>query len=139
VQSPPNIAAASQGPTYPSGHGTFGAEVAILLSMMVPEKRSELFARGWQYGEQRIEVRSPPTLRVTLVRFLPSSTRIADSICCHEGFGTSSASSADLSQISVERDFTRIVSDIVPVCNKPLQSSSQNQLQHRWIRDARHQ
>jgi acid phosphatase (class A) len=22
--------------------------------MMVPEKRSELFARGWQYGEQRI-------------------------------------------------------------------------------------
>src|ERR1700722_830532 len=54
VQSPANIAAASQGPTYPSGHGTFGAEVAILLSMMVPEKRSELFARGWQYGEQRI-------------------------------------------------------------------------------------
>jgi acid phosphatase (class A) len=54
VQSPANIAAASQGPTYPSGHGTFGAEVAILLAMMVPEKRSELFARGWQYGEQRI-------------------------------------------------------------------------------------
>jgi len=22
--------------------------------MMVPEKRTELFARGWQYGEQRI-------------------------------------------------------------------------------------
>jgi acid phosphatase (class A) len=44
VQSPPNIAAASQGPTYPSGHGTFGAEVALLLSMMVPEK----------HGEQRI-------------------------------------------------------------------------------------
>jgi acid phosphatase (class A) len=54
VQSPANIAAASQGPTYPSGHGTFGAEVAILLAMMVPEKRSELFARGCQYGEQRI-------------------------------------------------------------------------------------
>jgi acid phosphatase (class A) len=54
VQSPANIAAASQGPTYPSGHGTFGAEVALLLAMMVPEKRSELFARGWQYGEQRI-------------------------------------------------------------------------------------
>jgi acid phosphatase (class A) len=54
VQSPPNIAAASQGPTYPSGHGTFGAEVALLLSMMVPEKRSELFGRGWEYGEQRI-------------------------------------------------------------------------------------
>jgi acid phosphatase (class A) len=54
VQTPADIAAASQGPTYPSGHGTFGAEVALVLSMMVPEKRSELFARGWQYGEQRI-------------------------------------------------------------------------------------
>jgi acid phosphatase (class A) len=54
VQSPPDIAAASQGPTYPSGHSTFGAEVALLLGMMVPEKRSELYARGWQYGEQRI-------------------------------------------------------------------------------------
>jgi acid phosphatase (class A) len=54
VQSPPNIAEASKGPTYPSGHSTFAAEVALLLSMMVPEKRSELFVRSWQYGEQRI-------------------------------------------------------------------------------------
>lgn len=54
VQAPPAIAAASQGPTYPSGHSTFGAEVALLLGMMVPEKRTELYARGWQYGEQRI-------------------------------------------------------------------------------------
>ena len=54
VQSPADIAAASQSPTYPSGHGTLGAEVALVLSMMVPEKRTELFARGWQYGEQRI-------------------------------------------------------------------------------------
>src|SRR3979490_1160776 len=37
VQSPADIAAASQSPTYPSGHGTFGAEVALVLSMMVPE------------------------------------------------------------------------------------------------------
>ena len=54
VQTPADIAAASQSPTYPSGHSTFGAEVALLLSMMVPEKQSELFARGWQYGEQRV-------------------------------------------------------------------------------------
>jgi acid phosphatase (class A) len=54
VQTPANIAAASQGPTYPSGHSTFGAEVALLLGMMVPEKRAELYARGWQYGEQRV-------------------------------------------------------------------------------------
>jgi acid phosphatase (class A) len=54
VQTPADIAAASQSPTYPSGHSTFGAEVAILLGMMVPEKRTELYARGWQYGEQRV-------------------------------------------------------------------------------------
>ena len=54
VVSPANIAAASQGPTYPSGHSTLGAEVAFLLAMMVPEKKTELFARGWQYGEQRV-------------------------------------------------------------------------------------
>src|SRR5580704_10450210 len=54
VKTPASIAQASQGPTYPSGHGTFGAEAAILLAMMVPEKRTELFARGWQYGTQRI-------------------------------------------------------------------------------------
>lgn len=54
VQAPDNIAAASQGPSYPSGHGTFGAECAILLSLMAPERRDELFARGWAYGSQRM-------------------------------------------------------------------------------------
>lgn len=54
VQTPENIARAAQGPTYPSGHSTFGAEVALLLSMMVPEKTAELHARGWAYGEQRV-------------------------------------------------------------------------------------
>jgi len=54
VRTPENIARASQGPTYPSGHSTFGAEVALLLAMMVPEKAAELHARGWEYGEQRV-------------------------------------------------------------------------------------
>ena len=54
VQTPENIARASQGPTYPSGHSTFGAQVALILSMMVPEKSAELHARGWEYGEQRV-------------------------------------------------------------------------------------
>lgn len=40
--------------SYPSGHSTFGAMTAILLSDMVPEKRAELYARGWQFGESRI-------------------------------------------------------------------------------------
>jgi acid phosphatase (class A) len=49
----------AQGPvtyifSYPSGHATFGALMAILLADMVPEKRTELFARGWEYGENRV-------------------------------------------------------------------------------------
>jgi len=40
--------------SYPSGHSTFGAMTAILLANMIPEKRSELFARGWQFGESRV-------------------------------------------------------------------------------------
>jgi acid phosphatase (class A) len=40
--------------SYPSGHSTFGVMTAILLANMVPEKRGELFARGWDYGQSRI-------------------------------------------------------------------------------------
>jgi acid phosphatase (class A) len=54
IVTPPEIAAAAQTPAYPSGHATFGAEAALLLSRMVPEKEPELFARGWEYGKQRI-------------------------------------------------------------------------------------
>src|SRR6266550_935287 len=40
--------------SYPSGHSTYGAMTAILLANMVPEKRGELFARGWDYGWSRV-------------------------------------------------------------------------------------
>ncbi len=40
--------------SFPSGHATFGATCAILLAQMLPEKRAELFARGWQFGENRV-------------------------------------------------------------------------------------
>jgi acid phosphatase (class A) len=40
--------------SYPSGHATFGYMAAILLAQMVPEKRDELFARGREFGENRI-------------------------------------------------------------------------------------
>ena len=40
--------------SYPSGHSTLGTTVAILLSQMVPEKRAELYARGWYYGDERV-------------------------------------------------------------------------------------
>jgi acid phosphatase (class A) len=54
VKTPENIAREAQGPTYPSGHSTFGAQVALVLAMMIPEKTAELHARGWEYGEQRV-------------------------------------------------------------------------------------
>ncbi|MGQ0742367.1 MAG: acid phosphatase [Alphaproteobacteria bacterium] len=40
--------------SYPSGNGAFGAICAIILSDMIPEKRAELFARGWEFGANRI-------------------------------------------------------------------------------------
>ena len=40
--------------SYPSGNANFGTTTAILLAAMVPEKRTEIFARGWEYGENRL-------------------------------------------------------------------------------------
>ena len=54
IQTPDDIAKAAGGPTYPSGHSTSGAEVALILGMMVPEKREALYERGWEYGIHRI-------------------------------------------------------------------------------------
>jgi acid phosphatase (class A) len=41
-------------PSYPSGHATVGALMAILLAEMVPERRSALFEFGWGYGDARV-------------------------------------------------------------------------------------
>jgi acid phosphatase (class A) len=54
VTSPENIAKAAMSPTYPSGHSSTGAAVALLLGMMVPEHRDALYARGWEYGFNRV-------------------------------------------------------------------------------------
>lgn len=40
--------------SYPSGHATFGYMSAILLAQMVPEKRDAIFARGREFGENRV-------------------------------------------------------------------------------------
>ena len=42
------------GYSYPSGNANFGTTTAILLAAMVPEKRGEIFARGWEFGENRL-------------------------------------------------------------------------------------
>jgi acid phosphatase (class A) len=40
--------------SYPSGHAIFGYLSAILLANMVPEKAAALYARGHQYGANRV-------------------------------------------------------------------------------------
>jgi acid phosphatase (class A) len=40
--------------SYPSGGANAGMTAGILLAMMVPEKRAEIFARAWEYGENRV-------------------------------------------------------------------------------------
>jgi acid phosphatase (class A) len=40
--------------SYPSGHATRGQLTAIILANMVPEKSAEIFARGREYGENRV-------------------------------------------------------------------------------------
>jgi acid phosphatase (class A) len=41
-------------PSYPSGHATAGTVMAILLANMVPEKKAEIFKRGWEYAQNRL-------------------------------------------------------------------------------------
>src|SRR5205809_1078899 len=54
VKTPEDIAKAAGGPTYPSGHSTTAAEVALLLGMMVPEKRDALYERSDEYATHRV-------------------------------------------------------------------------------------
>ena len=44
----------SKSGSYPSGHATVGTLMAIVLSNMVPEKRAELMACGWEYANNRV-------------------------------------------------------------------------------------
>jgi acid phosphatase (class A) len=40
--------------SYPSGHATAGTLMAIVLSNMIPEKSAELFARSWNFAQNRV-------------------------------------------------------------------------------------
>ncbi len=41
-------------PSYPSGHATAGTVMAILLANMLPEKKAEIYKRGWEYAQNRV-------------------------------------------------------------------------------------
>jgi len=40
--------------SWPSGHTTLGTLMGIVLADMVPEKKTELMHRAWEYGENRV-------------------------------------------------------------------------------------
>jgi len=42
------------GDSYPSGHATAGTLMAVLLAQMAPEKKAELYARGWAFAYNRM-------------------------------------------------------------------------------------
>jgi acid phosphatase (class A) len=44
----------SKSGSYPSGHTTVGTLMGIVLSNMLPEKRAQIMARAWEYGENRV-------------------------------------------------------------------------------------
>jgi acid phosphatase (class A) len=40
--------------SYPSGHSTFGNLSAIILADMIPEKKAEIYKRGWEFAMNRV-------------------------------------------------------------------------------------
>jgi acid phosphatase (class A) len=44
----------SQSASYPSGHATLGTLMGIVLGDMVPERRTAIMRRAWQYGYNRV-------------------------------------------------------------------------------------
>jgi acid phosphatase (class A) len=41
-------------PSYPSGHGTYGAVTGLLLAQMLPEKKDAIIKRIEDFGESRL-------------------------------------------------------------------------------------
>ena len=68
---------------YPSGHAAVGAVAAILLAELLPERRQQLFVRGWELGDARIisgvhfpsDVEAGRILATTLVALMIQNPR----------------------------------------------------------------
>ena len=50
----PCVKVEGPGESYPSGHATAGTAMAVILAQMVPEKKAEIFARGWAFAYNRM-------------------------------------------------------------------------------------
>jgi acid phosphatase (class A) len=44
----------SKSGSYPSGHTTLGTLMGVVLSNMVPEKKTAIMTRAWEYGHNRV-------------------------------------------------------------------------------------
>ncbi len=48
------VVATPKSGSYPSGHATAGTMMGVVLSNMVPERRAQIMARAWEFGENRL-------------------------------------------------------------------------------------
>jgi acid phosphatase (class A) len=76
----------SKSGAYPSGHATVGTLMGIVLSNMVPEKRAQIMARAWEYGENRLVGGIHFASDVEMGRI--TGTVIAQTISTHPDFKT---------------------------------------------------
>ncbi len=74
----------SSSASYPSGHATFGYLAAIVLGVIVPDKRDALFTRAAQYGLNRYEAGThfPSDLEAGKI----SAAVIAEALLANVGF-----------------------------------------------------
>jgi acid phosphatase (class A) len=74
----------SKSGSYPSGHATVGTLMGIELANMLPEKRSEIMARAWEFGHNRVVGGIHYASDIEMGRI--SGTVIAQTISTHPDF-----------------------------------------------------
>jgi acid phosphatase (class A) len=74
----------SKSGSYPSGHATVGTLMGIELSNMLPEKRAEIMARAWEFGQNRVVAGIHYSSDIEMGRI--SGTVIAQTISTHPDF-----------------------------------------------------
>jgi acid phosphatase (class A) len=74
----------SKSGSYPSGHATVGTLMGIELANMLPEKRAEIMARAWEFGQNRVVggIHYPSDIEMGRI----SGTVIAQTISSHPDF-----------------------------------------------------
>ncbi|AYD00758.1 phosphatase PAP2 family protein [Neorhizobium sp. NCHU2750] len=74
----------SKSGSYPSGHTTTGTLMAVVLSDMLPEKKQQIMARGWEYGWNRVigGIHYPSDIEAGRI----SGIAIAQTIMQHEDY-----------------------------------------------------